>query len=184
MRRLGKVLIALLGIVAAGCAPVSVETRTRPGTDLARFATVYVDRVVSTSGLPTEDRDKPFESGQPFEDAMRIQGEKLLEAKGYRLAAPEEAQLRVEIEAVRQEVARQIWSSDPDANYYVTRDVPEAIVIVHVLERGETEESWRGQAKSRLPDRDLLVGPTPEEVWMNVLAEALDRIPPRSEPRD
>ena len=179
--RVGTILACCLFVVSGlslACASPRVETRIRSDADLSSHETLIVLPVVMHEADPSSA--SAAGSSELIAELER-QTRSLLEEKGYRLAeAGSEsgsADLLIQIQLSTERVTRRVWSSDPDANGYVTREIEEARLVLRALGPDATTELWRGEARSRLPQRAPLVGADAEQIWMNALAEVIDRFP-------
>lgn len=125
--------VALLSIllVAWGCAPVRVTTEATPGTDFSRFRT-YAQNVPQDAGVAS------------VRDRVELEIARQLEAKGYRPAPVQEADLVVTFRGDRVSKTRTQDAGDPDANYYVVRDYVEGTLTIDVYERATRELVWHG----------------------------------------
>ncbi len=156
---------------------------------LARVAESATDNETAADAdalSPTPDPGPDPTLGPPLDPALestlRARAEEALRAKGYAIGSAAESDLILELAPRNESVARQTWSSDPDASGARIVKRPEAVLLLRARSRGESAVVWRGEARARLPESELVIGTDAEEVWSQVLAKALERVPDRRVP--
>lgn len=117
-----------------------------------------------------------------IESALLAHAENTLRAKGYAIGSAAESDLILELTPRQESVSRRTWSSDPDASGARIVQKSEAVLSLRARPDGESAEIWAGEARARLPESELVFGTSTEEVWIQVLAKALERVPERSDP--
>jgi hypothetical protein len=151
----------LLASAALGCAAVQVATQATPETDFSRFATY--------AHAPAAESDAAA-AGEVRREIARV-----LEAKGYRAAPPERADLLVAFRLAGEERTRQKNAGDPDANYYVVQSYVEGTLAIDVFAAGRAEPVWVGSARS-----DALRESRAQEAVAGAVEAILETFPPTS----
>jgi len=146
--------------VALGCAEVQVTARAMPGTDFSGFAT-YAQAAAEPDAA----------------SAGRIRGEiaRALEAKGYRAAPQESADLRVAFRVGGEERIRQKNAGDPDANYFVEQNYVEGTLVIEIFASDRADPIWIGTGRS-----DSFQGERAEERVAGAARAILASFPPAS----
>ncbi len=162
-----------LARVAEPATEKEADTETEGGT---------VADALSTTPDPTRDPTLGPPLDPALESTLRARAEEALRAKGYAIGSAAESDLILELAPRNESVARQTWSSDPDASGARIVKRPEAVLLLRARSRGESAVVWRGEARARLPESELVIGTDAEEVWSQVLAKALERVPDRRVP--
>lgn len=169
---LGLALFLLLVMVlSVACARIRVESGARDAARLADYEGVVVLPVVAGAGT--------FAEGSDLADRLSARAEERLAEAGYRPVAAAEAQLAIQLTAAHERPLRRTWSSDPDANAYVLREIDEAVLSLRAIDRARDVEIWRADARSPLRDSELLFSNGPGATWMNALEELMDAVPAR-----
>lgn len=164
-------LLLVFAIAAVfACSTPRVETRAHPEADFTTYSTVHV---------LSPPEPGPTAAGYSAEIAAKMeeQTRRRVARRGFEIASTGSADLQLEIGVRTEQASRRVWASDPDANYYVNQEVQEAVVTIDLIDPVRGRQVWRGEARSRLPERDLIVGQSPETIWMNTLDEVLQRLP-------
>ena len=165
-------LLVVLCVLA--CTTPQIATEVRGTSDLSGFTTIHVPPAKVAAG-----------GAEPIEpeigEALQIETKLQLAGRGFLFAAPGEADLRIEIHLRQAVTTRQTWSSDPDASAIVYRDVPEAVLVVQVLDPRDSSELWRGEGRAPLPERASFLSPDSATIWRDTLDRVLDRFPGRAE---
>lgn len=172
MRLLNPTPWLLVVLMALACSTPRVQTKVRPGVDLSSYSRIHVASPPSAESAP---RSYSAEIGA----AMERQARNVLGRRGYEMTSAGQADLELQMRVSEQVVPRRVWASDPDANYYVTKNTTEAVLTVELREESDSEAVWRGEARNRLPERELIGGPSPETIWMDSLIEILEELPRR-----
>lgn len=156
------------------CTTPRIATEVRGASDLSGYKTVHVPPANITAG-----------GAEPIDpeigDALQIETKLQLASRGFLFAEPGEADLRIELHLRQAVTTRQTWSSDPDASAIVYRDVPEAVLVVQVLDPRDSSELWQGEGRAQLPERTSFLSPDSETIWRDTLDQVLDRFPGRAE---
>ena len=160
--------MACAALSLACLTPVRVSTELEAGTDFAAYRTFVVAPVILREG--------ELERNAEFERELRDRATSAIAERGY-VGDVEGAALLVQVMAGWERVPRRSVSSDPDANATVIRDVPEAVVIVTLLDRAERRLLWRGEGRSRIPNVSPPGADGRNGIWFNALAEVVARVP-------
>lgn len=172
----------LVVLVALACSTPQVQTKMRPGADLSSYSRIHVRPTTPADPLPRSDSaDADADAGinSDIDTELERRARSLLARRGYEITPAGQADLALQIHRSEQLVPRRVWSSDPDANYYVTRETKEAVLTVELLDGNGSQVVWRGEARSRLPQRDLILGPDSERIWTKALVGVLEELPAR-----
>ena len=166
-------LVLLAAAIAwVGCVTPTVETKVGAGIDLSAYPTVFILPIAYEEGLLSPDSELPSHLGELAR--KRISG------RGYGLVEDPPAALAIQVTLAVETVQRQTWDSDPDASRLVVREFEEAVLQLRAFDQDRDEEVWQAESRSRLPEEDLLVGPSRASVWRSALREAIDRFPEAS----
>jgi len=172
MRRLNPMPWLLVALVALACSTPRVQTKMRADTDFSSYSRIHV--ATPASGEPATRGDSAG-IGEELERRART----ILAERGYEIVSAGQADLHLQMQLSEQVVPRRVWASDPDANYYTTRNTSEAVLTIELREEIGSEVVWRGEARNRLPERELIVGPSSETIWTDSLVEILEQLPRR-----
>lgn len=174
--RLGKATnswgfsVAAALFMTLGClSPARVTTDSETGVDLSGYRTVLI--------APLVVKNDVVEQGSPLAEAIVARAVAGLEGAGLRVAEGSDAELLARLEVDRQQVLRRVVSSDPDDNSTVRREVPEAIVVVDLIDRGTREIVWRGIGTRRIPNVRIPVLMEYDDVWLNAMERVTAEIP-------
>jgi hypothetical protein len=129
MRRL--TIPTVLLVLSVSCAPkVRVTSEAEPGVDFSTFTTYALAQ--------PSDADPIV--------AQKVQAEigRVLEEKGLRPAASEDADLVVAFRGSRAPTTRRTLSSNPTANYFVVEDYIEGTLVITVFDRDRRRRIWQG----------------------------------------
>lgn len=157
MREL-SIALAWLGLA---CTAVQVTIQADPETDFSRFATY------AQLPPPTESPAAPRYTPALGE---RIQREiaTTLEAKGYRAASAEQADIRVAFHVSNESRERIVNAGDPDVDYSVEQAYVEGTLEIDVIEAESGRRVWRGRGQTKILTSGSLI---PEHVDSATLAE-------------
>jgi hypothetical protein len=161
-------------VAALACAPVQVETRLEPGADPARFATF------AHGSLADDDSRDAAEAGMTEISAPRIRAEieEALEARGYRQAPLDEADMVVS------HLVDAAWSvqmrnaGQPEADYYVPVKVLEGRIQIDVYRAADMSRLWHGVGETDVPP-----GTDPNWAASQVVEAILEKFPARAADR-
>lgn len=185
--------LAVVVPLFAACISDRVTVDASDADVLTQAATLHV-RLASVSATEMEGGTEtvasadvltpaPGQAVDPaIESALLARTEEGLRAKGYAIGSAAESDLILELVPRHETVSRRTWSSDPDASGARIVQKSEAVLWLRARGPGESAELWIGEARARLPESELVFGTSAEEVWSQVLAKALERVPDRSAP--
>jgi len=131
-------LSLLLAIGLTGCLgrSVPVTTRSEPDVDFSSFRTYA--QISSPSAQP--------DVAEAIEEAIR----QALDAKGYRTAPVDEADLVVSYRATAEPGVRRVNAGDPDTDFYVTKPSIAKTVAVSFFDGPSREIVWHGVGQADL----------------------------------
>lgn len=136
-------ILSGLLLLGAACAPVHVTIHALPGSDVSRFETY-------AQATPTAGADAAIAA------QVRSEIDQELQARGYRPAPLDEADMVVSFQGRSASRARYANAGDPDANYYVVRNYTEGTLEIDVFEPGTQTPVWRGVGRADLySEREL-----------------------------
>jgi hypothetical protein len=157
--------------VSLACAPpVRVETEAPPGADLTRYATFFrAPPPVESDGLPRYDAEL----------GARIQAEiaRAFEAKGYRPASPEAADLEVAFRVSGEPRSRLVNASDPDADYQVVEDYVEGALAIEITAAAGGDRLWEGTGQTDLFTSGSLITTDVESAALQAVRDVLRELP-------
>jgi hypothetical protein len=160
--------VLLLGSLA--CTPIQVVTDADPDTDFSRFSSyAQVPPPAESPALPNYSRAL----------GARIQQEiaSLLDAKGYRAARPEQADLRVAFHVSDTSRERLVVAPDPDANYQVLEPYLEGTLEIEVVDARSGRRVWHGHGQSVILTSGRLVRENVDSVALEEVRAMLKKFP-------
>jgi len=164
-------LVLFVVLLVIGCVRVHVDTQGRADARFEDYETVLV--------LPVVVHENAIEAGGALTRKIEARALEGLVARGYAAGETADAQLAIQLVAEVQRSLRRTWSSDPDANSTVLREIDEALLTLRAVDRRRDVEVWRGEARTRLRDEDLLFSGGPDSTWTGALDELLEAVPAR-----
>jgi hypothetical protein len=169
-----KLWMTFFVLCVLACTTPRVETEIRGAPNLSGFATIHVPpATIAAGGAEPMDPE--------IGEALQIETKLELAARSFLFAEPGEADLRIELHLRQAVTTRQTWSSDPDASAIVYRDLPEAVLVVQVLDPATRLSCGGARAEPSYPSDRALSAPDSETIWRDTLDQVLDRFPGRAE---
>lgn len=164
-------VVGLAATFVLGClSPARVTTEASDGLEPSSYASFALSPLVIKS--------EALETGSPLATRVFDVARAGIEARGLRYeATAAEADLLVRLEVDRREVMRRVVSSDPDDNSTVVKPVPQAVVVVDLIDRRVREIVWRGIGTRRIPNVLIPVVREGDDVWIDAVQRVVDQIP-------
>ncbi len=126
-----------LALALAGCTTVDVTTQLEPGAELARYRTY----VLAPAPWPGASAPSYTEAAG---ERLLAEIARQLDARGYRDAGGEPADLLVAFHVSGESRSRMVNAADPDTDYYVEQHYVEGTLMIEVLDNLSRQPLWRG----------------------------------------
>lgn len=166
--------VLLLGSLA--CAQVQVATEVDPETDFARFSSYA--QVPPPAETPAAPRYSAA-LGEKIQQEIASQ----LDARGYRAAPEDQADLRVGFNVSGSSRTRLVVAPDPDATYQVEQPYVEGTLEIDVVDARNGRRVWRGRGTAEILTSGQLIRESVEDTALGAVRAILAKFPARREPR-